>query len=393
MRYSFLLIIIISLVFSGCNHSSQKIPSDQTIVNIDLDKSGEGNLSDLFEGITYTLLDPGDDEVLVRPHKFIFFDSLIMVEDMDLLNIHLYTREGRLLHVFKAKGRGPGEFNQPDDFQIKDGQLIIKDLTLSKFIAFDLTGKFLWEEKTEILSPNFLSLKNGMLHYMNHQASIDDSNFYFIQTNGDAHGRVPIRPGYGIFNYAENNGFIQDPNRQQIFFSIPNTNEVAVFNYEGELEKTLLFDLGKYLLSDALKIEYNKSRILREKVVEGNFVQYVSAFFPFKNQYFLSLEQGQNTNHLIMLDDQFNVIFQANKFANDLDGMKIRGIPWTFSEDEVIFQISSNNFYNDYIEKFKGQKIRITKGSVHEFFDQNKEKLLDDQRVLVAMKVKKPVTG
>jgi len=388
MRYSFLLIINISLVFSGCNHSSQKIPSDQTIVNIDLDKSGEGNLSDLFEGITYTLLDPGDDEILVRPYKIIYFDNLILVEDRDLRNIHLYTRDGSLLHVFKAKGRGPGEFNQPDDFQIKDGQLIIKDLTLSKFIAFDLTGKFLWEEKTEILSPNFLSLKNGMLHYMNHQASIDDSNFYYIQTNGDANGRVPIRPGYGIFNYAENNGFIQDPNRQQIFFSIPNTNEVAVFNYEGELEKTLLFDVGKYLLSDELKIEYTKSRILREKVVDGNFVQYVSAFFPFKNQYFLSLEQGQNTNHLIMLDDQFNVIFQANKFANDLDGMKIRGIPWTFSEDEVIFQINSNSFYNDYIEKFKGQKIRITKGSVHEFFDQNKEKLLDDQRVLVAMKVK-----
>lgn len=388
MRYSFLLIIFISFVFSGCNHSSQNKHSDQTIIDIDLDKSGEGNLSDLFEGITYTLLDPGDDEVLVRPFKFIFFDSLIMVEDRDLRNIHLYTRDGSLLHVFKAKGRGPGEFNQPDDYQIKNGQMIIKDLTLSKFIAFDLTGKLLWEQKTEILSKNFLLVNNGMLHYMNHQASIDDSNFYYIQANGEAQGRVPIRPGYGIFSFTENNGFIQDLIRQQIFFKIPNTNEVAVFNYEGELEKTLLFDVGKYLLPDALKIEYTKSGVLREKIVEGNFVQYVSAFFPFKNQYFLSLEQGQNTNHMILLDDQFNVIFQANKFANDLDGMKIRGIPWTFSEDEVIFQISSNNFYNDYIEKFKGQKISITSGSVHDFFDQNKEKLLDDQRVLVAMKVK-----
>jgi hypothetical protein len=102
----------------------------------------------------------------------------------------------------------------------------------------------------------------------------------------------------------------------------------------------------------------------------------------------MSISQTNKNLHFIFLDKEMNVKSQVNNFENDIDQMKIRNIPWTVFENNLIFKINSVDFYNDYIAKFSEQKVSIEEGSIHEFFHINQEKLKDDQTVLVSLKLR-----
>jgi hypothetical protein len=99
----------------------------------------------------------------------------------------------------------------------------------------------------------------------------------------------------------------------------------------------------------------------------------------------MSIYQTNKSLHFIFLDKEMNVTRQINKFENDIDQMKIRNIPWTVFEDNLVFKINSVDFYNDYIAKFSGQRVSAEEGNVHEFFQNHQEKLKDDQTVLVSL--------
>ncbi len=90
------------------------------------------------------------------------------------------------------------------------------------------------------------------------------------------------------------------------------------------------------------------------------------------------------------LGDDFKVISQSNKIKNDIDGMKIRNIPWTSTGEHLVFKINSNDFLNDYHSKFDKTKKEFPKASIHDFISKNSHLLDQDKTVLVLLKVKKP---
>lgn len=71
--------------------------------------------------------------------------------------------------------------------------------------------------------------------------------------------------------------------------------------------------------------------------------------------------------------------------------MKIRGIPWTSTNDKILILVNSINFYNNYVETFSGKKITLEPNNVHGFFEANKEKLREDKTVLVLLKVRNQI--
>ena len=74
---------------------------------------------------------------------------------------------------------------------------------------------------------------------------------------------------------------------------------------------------------------------------------------------------------------------------NDLDGMDIRILPWTYSEEHLIFQISSSAFYEEYKRSFPENQPRSTgENDVHDFVYRNIENLSEDKYVLINLKVK-----
>ena len=62
--------------------------------------------------------------------------------------------------------------------------------------------------------------------------------------------------------------------------------------------------------------------------------------------------------------------------------------PWTGKDDHLIFRYNSSDFLNDYVDLYGDKKVKIMKGSIHEFFQMNKQRLKEDTWVLVKLKIK-----
>jgi len=383
MKYCLLFLCI--LFFTSCSTRDTIEDASRTTIKIDLDASLEGNYSDIFDGIRYILLDPGPDEYLIRPYQITFKGDFIFVEERGKGSLHIYNADGHFKNIIKPSGRGPGEFNLMEDYQLKGEEIIIKDNTLNKFIAFDHSGNFLREWKPAIVSNNFLELEEATLHYMDNQS--DGSGFNIItETRIVNTGAFPIRKGYETIRTGLNNTFFEDESRNAIWFSLPNSFEVARFNKQGDLAHILIFDFGSYMLTDENRLDqYNNNSFQENENLM--MIKDISDFFPMENQFFISVKQGSK-RHRIIMDDNLNIIKQYYYLTNDLDGMGLPPNIWTSASGEIIMRMGSTDFYNNYIKSFSGKTIKVTPGSVHEFFQNHKEKLKDDQHVLIALKLK-----
>ncbi|ERM84891.1 hypothetical protein P872_22790 [Rhodonellum psychrophilum GCM71 = DSM 17998] len=69
--------------------------------------------------------------------------------------------------------------------------------------------------------------------------------------------------------------------------------------------------------------------------------------------------------------------------------MSIYKIPWSFTENEVVYLSRTSNFYNDYINVFANQKVQLGNSDVHSFFNKYGDKLKDDNWMLIKLRVKK----
>lgn len=101
----------------------------------------------------------------------------------------------------------------------------------------------------------------------------------------------------------------------------------------------------------------------------------------------LFVRQGLDQRHYIFINHDFDVINQWKNLENDIDGMSYV-FPWTGNEDYLVFRFHSSEFFNNYIELYKGNKVEIKKGNIHSFFQKNKQRLKEDTWVLVKLKIK-----
>jgi len=74
----------------------------------------------------------------VRYHrdKFVIFDAREKL-------VHVYEDNGRYLRVIGRSGQGPGEYTQPGDIHIVDGQIAVVDEQESEILFYDVAGRFL----------------------------------------------------------------------------------------------------------------------------------------------------------------------------------------------------------------------------------------------------------
>ncbi|WP_143959641.1 6-bladed beta-propeller [Litoribacter populi] len=374
----------------GC-HSDQ---ADNVLrFQIDLKNSDVKKFSDLFSSVQYTLLDVGDEHVLAQPSKMVIKNNHIFVEDRQQSHIFIFENSGLLKTVIKSNlNAGPGEYLQLEDFQAGKDQITIRDYPLNKTLYFDLNGNLLKEKKEELLYYYFHEEENWKLSYMGFSNGPDGMMFLREDNSQNKHYQFQFSNNYDWINVSSKNGFMANSSEKAYFFRIPYSYQVAKFNSDGFLSQTLEWEVRNGGMSDSERFRFATDRILREKIREGELVNEVDTFFPLSKYYFLHFNQGnpygRYHNHYILYDKEFNKLFQGKNLENDLDGMPLHGVPWTFTEDEIILIINSTQFYNQYIETYKGKKVQLNAGNIHTFFQENKKRLPDEQQVMVSLKLK-----
>jgi len=102
----------------------------------------------------------------------------------------------------------------------------------------------------------------------------------------------------------------------------------------------------------------------------------------------MSAYGGPKNSALIFLNTSHKPPAIIDEFENDLDGSLIHQRTLTQTSDQIVYQINSNEFFNDYLETLNDQEVEIIPRKTHDFFSKNKQKLIEEKQVLVFLKVK-----
>lgn len=383
-----LILLTTSAFLQSCSENDN---NSKPNIKVQLDNSGSTLLSDFFDDIDYILLDESDEFPIVKPYKVVFYNGLIIVHDNVLDNLHLFDFNGKNRTILKSLGQGPMEFSHIEDFVLYGDSLIIKDNVLKKLIYFNLKGDILGESKSLISSSEFFYTPKMQLHFMDNR---DEFNFLRLDENENISDKYYLVSKHlNGFHFKSITGFYRDKFRNRILFNIPYTYHIAIFSLLGNLDSIIEIDLGRASMDQETLSRYNKGFERRAFVEENNLSEMITCFFPFENGYFLFLVQGKGNYHFIFLDEKMNVRKQSKLFKNDLDGMKIRTIPWTFTDEHIVFTSSSIDILNDFMEREAEIREKYSNSSIIKFIEKNKDKLASEKTVLILLKVSKALNS
>ncbi|WP_192347371.1 6-bladed beta-propeller [Algoriphagus sp. Y33] len=389
-----ILYFLVFFTLLSCKQSSKKSIVNERVIKIDLDNSTQQKLSDIFKGISYTLLKSDDANPLVEPYQIHINDKFIYVQDYFNSNVHRFDRFGNIDFIFKANGQGPGEYQQVEVFQVREDTLLILDRSLRKIVSFDTVQSLLTEEKIPKNASSFIARSGRTLFFMNNIRDGSDYNFLVFEGKELIEEAIEIRLGFDKFQFGVRNGF--SPGFEGGFvFPIPYTSQVVFFDEKLKFKQRLEFDLGLQGVNelDFIRLNSVDRDTYQNFIRENQLVEHISMFTALGDLYFMSLYQYNKGIHFILLDKEFNILSQVSGFENDIDEMRIRNIPWTYYNDQVIYSINSIDFYNDYANKFAGEKVEIEPDNIHDFFQKNKEELMNDQTVLVSLKLRNDLSS
>ncbi|MEX2568858.1 MAG: 6-bladed beta-propeller [Cyclobacteriaceae bacterium] len=162
-----IIVFILIINFFSCSYENE---FDQEVVTIDIDlnKSIQGKLSDQFESPEYILLDFSDNNPLINLYNIIFKDEMIFIRDNRSNNLFIFNENGKVVDIINANGMGPGEFSQMDDFQVTEDRIFIQDTYLHKQLEFDRSGKFIKEIKNRYNNTNFYVGEKYSIYFLSY---------------------------------------------------------------------------------------------------------------------------------------------------------------------------------------------------------------------------------
>ena len=389
MTYRAILLFVGLVLISAC--STPHPDHSKTILKLDLNDSKGDKLSDLFGSISYRLLDTGDDNYLAMPGKLTLSNKLIWVRDSRLSNILVFEEDGQLKTAIKASlNPGPGEFLQSEDFQVFEDRLKIRDYPQNKTFTYNLDGSLREEHRDSDQHYYFHETDRWKLSYLGYSGGPESKLFLLeSKSTGDTIFQHAFPNELDFMNYGSKNGFMPDPLDGSLYFSIPHSYETIKFDSDGVVDQVIALDILNSGITAQDRTRWSLDRTLNQKAKEGELVITTDSFFPLKDFFFVHLRQShpeKANNHFVLYRKSFDNIYQGKNLENDLDGMPLKGVPWSYSDNSIILVINSIQFY--YVEQFGGSRVTAAEENIHAFFQKNKARMQEDHYVMVTLNLR-----
>ena len=385
-NFSLLILLFSSLLIIGCKNSDQNKKNNS--IQINLSKSRSAKLSEFFERIDYLLLDYSDEKPIVFPYKMLFDEDRFFVEDRETASVFVFNWNGEVENIIQNSGDGPGEFRLIDGLSLKDSILSLYVRHKLAILKFNRAGRLISEEKVSVVDDIYFG--DNFTLVRNQHGEGENQQTFSRYSDHDTLSYLPLQKGHERFNsFASPLGFLKKPDSGQIYFKEENSYSIQAFSHDRYFQKTIQFDFGKYNYPEEQRLRFAEKQSEAEDFFkENSIVKRISNFFPFKNGFFMSVYGGPKNSAWIFLNTNFEPQAIIDEFENDLDGSLIQLRTWTQTSDQIVYQINSSKFFNDYVETFNDQEVEIIPGNIHDFFSKNKQKLMGEKHVLVFLKVK-----
>ncbi|MCE7994453.1 MAG: 6-bladed beta-propeller [Roseivirga sp.] len=116
--------------------------------------------SDFARDVKILKLENPDDVIVGRVSKVLFTKDRVLVMNWFAKTIFVFNTDGKYLYSLQAQGKGPGEFERLEDFEVDEttGSVYAFDNLNQKVVAFSLAdGKFLKEQRFNFLFATHLT--------------------------------------------------------------------------------------------------------------------------------------------------------------------------------------------------------------------------------------------
>ncbi len=138
-----ILLLAILMGLWACNNKSS-VPGIQHIdFTRDLNNETELMLSDLATDIEYIQLESSKDSYVQYTMDWSLSENYLLIYDYMQQKIFLFTSDGKFLRQISREGKGPGEFNHPDQVKISKDEKTLYVLNWKRLLKFSIEGEHL----------------------------------------------------------------------------------------------------------------------------------------------------------------------------------------------------------------------------------------------------------
>ena len=186
------VIFICLLFFSSCNREEAK--TKQEIISINIDKlenktKKEAKLSDFVTNSKIVNLETNDQCYIGRINDIQVINDTIYILDRHIAKtLFLFSINGNFLNKISRIGKGPGEFMEPEAFDVDPlkHEIMLYDNTFNKINIYSKSGKYLRNIKLKkrindftycdgyyyLYAYPFNAIENKIIHKLNPSGSI-----------------------------------------------------------------------------------------------------------------------------------------------------------------------------------------------------------------------------
>lgn len=118
---------------------------------------------DIIDTIWYVRLETNKKSLIEYIEKVIVYNKNIYILDAISGFLLKFDSKGRFVTQIGEKGKGPGEYTSPLDFEIDEEKILLLDDLSGKIKYYDLSGDFLKEVSLTFRMNNFTKYNNGYL--------------------------------------------------------------------------------------------------------------------------------------------------------------------------------------------------------------------------------------
>lgn len=251
----------IAILISGCGETHHHedhaaAPDNQATYQINIHPADSTlDLCDAIDDMAILSLQQPDSARISGITKVLAAHDRYYVLDRKFAAIHIYDREGKLLHKMGKLGanKDAGEFFEVQDmiYRPQSNAIWVYSNGYSSILEFNADGQFIRRIQTDLFASSFAANDSLLYLYTNNNISLLSKQFNLIIT--DTAKKLKQRLFPMPQKIAESLAFAGGifPNSQQLLLNPPLNN--TIYSISGEtIQPTFQFDFGDKNLPEAL---------------------------------------------------------------------------------------------------------------------------------------------
>ncbi|TGV01042.1 6-bladed beta-propeller [Flavivirga rizhaonensis] len=369
MKLKILLSLICLTFVSSCTHDNKKkiYIDDRQKTKISIKKIDNWKISkysELFDSIKFVQLETTEKSIIGRIDKLINWDNKYFILDqVQRKAVLVFDDNGKYLNAVGRKGKGPGEYIEPNDININyfSNEIAIWCNTTKKIIFYDFKGNYKHELKLKYYLKSFAFFeKNKIALYLDIDFNKfkNKRNLIVINIKGktlyEAFDEVntpgPSRGGFNFLSKFTKNNASLLPGYSNKIYSI----------YSDKIKQEYEINFGNHTIPENF---YSKPNIKFTTELRNSDYAYLNNHFDFPKLLIFNFIY-KNKIYSCFYQKQQSRLSYNNIWINDLKGMlsgsAIMYPSSTKNELISVFEtsnigyikkITNNTDYNDEIKK------------------------------------------